>query len=82
MRGRRSVNTIYHIGMAPSSAATSRATYLLRDTLKVVGPEALDLTPAALGVFFVNKSDPTRGGTGHAIRVCAVQGVPVVEQSE
>ena len=66
----------------PCSAATSKATYLLRDTLKVVGSDALDLTPAALGVFFVNESDPTRGGTGHTIRVCAVQGVPVAEQSE
>ena len=66
----------------PSSAATSKATYLLRDTLKVTGSEALGLAPAALGIFFVNEADPTGGGTGHTIRVCGVQDVPVAEQSE
>ena len=66
----------------PSSASTSKATYLLRDTLKVTGSEALGLTPAALGIFFVNEADPTGGGTGHTIRVCAAQGVPVATQAE
>lgn len=66
----------------PSSAATSKAAYLLRDTLKVTGSEALGLAPAALGIFFVNEADPTGGGTGHTIRVCEVMGVPVAEQSE
>ena len=66
----------------PSSAATSKATYLLRDTLKVTGSEALGLAPAALGIFFVNDADPTGGGTGHTIRVCEVLGVPVATQAE
>ena len=66
----------------PSSAATSKATYLLRDTLKVTGSEALGLDPAALGIFFVNEADPTGGGTGHTIRVCDGQGVPAITQAE
>ena len=66
----------------PSSAATSKATYLLRDTLKVTGSEALGLAPAALGIFFVNDADPTGGGTGHTIRVCEVLGVPAITQAE
>ncbi len=66
----------------PSSAATSKATYLLRDTLKVTGSEALGLAPAALGIFFVNDADPTGGGTGHTIRVCEVLGVPLATQAE
>ena len=66
----------------PSSAATSKATYLLRDTLKVTGSEALGLAPAALGIFFVNEAEPTGGGTGHTIRVCGVKDVPVATQAE
>jgi hypothetical protein len=66
----------------PSSAATSKATYLLRDTLKVTGSEAVGLAPAALGIFFVNEADPTGGGTGHTIRVCEVMGVPTATQAE
>jgi hypothetical protein len=65
----------------PSSAATSKATYQLRDTLKVTGSESLGLAPASLGIFFVNEADPTGGGTGHTIRVCEVQGVPVATQT-
>ena len=66
----------------PSSAATSKATYLLRDTLKVTGSEALGLAPAVLGIFFVNEAEPSGGGTGHTIRVCGVQDVPVATQTE
>lgn len=66
----------------PSSAAISKAIYVLRDTLKVTGSEALGLDPAALGIFFVNEADPTGGGTGHTIRVCDGQGVPAITQTE
>jgi hypothetical protein len=54
------------------------AQLLLRDTLKVTGAETL-MKPIA-GIFFVNPQDPERGGTGHTIRVCRRQGVPVITQ--
>ena len=57
-----------------------KAQYLLRDTLKVVGAAELDLEPAIAGIFYVNQADPISGGTGHTIRVCRQQGVPVVMQ--
>jgi hypothetical protein len=66
----------------PSSAAISKATYLLRDTLKVTGSAALVLDPAALGIFFVNEADPTGGGTGHTIKVCGAQDIPAATQTE
>lgn len=66
----------------PGSAAKSKAAYLLRDTLKVIGAETLGLMPASLGIFFVNEADPTGGGTGHTIRVCGVQDVPTATQAE
>ena len=66
----------------PSSAASSKAAYLLRDTLKVVGSEVLGLAPTTMGIFFVNENQPNGGGTGHTVRVCELNGVPVATQWE
>lgn len=66
----------------PKTAAASKAAYLLRDTLKVLGCESMGLAPARLGVFYVNPESPKGGGTGHTIRVCELQGVPVAIQSD
>ena len=53
----------------------AKARYLLRDTLKVLGDPANDLSPADVGIFYT-KPDPMSGGTGHTIRVCQQHGVP------
>lgn len=60
----------------------SKSLYLLRDTLKVVGSESASLDIATIGIFYVNLSDPMKGGTGHTIRVCRKHGVPVVFQDK
>lgn len=57
----------------------SKARYLLRDALKVAGAPNDGLAPASMAVFYT-KPDPMAGGTGHTIRVCRQQGVPVVLQ--
>jgi hypothetical protein len=74
----------FYLGLEPGqkSAAASKATYLLRDTLKVVGSQALGLAPAVLGVFLVNPDRPGGGGTGHTIRMCQLENVPVATQFE
>ena len=56
--------------------------YLLRDTIKVIGAAECALSPATVGIFYVNQDDPMKGGTGHTIRVCGKQGVPVAFQNE
>jgi hypothetical protein len=61
--------------------AGAKAAYLMRDTLKVLGCVERGLRPASVGIFFVNAADPMSGGTGHTIRVCILQGVPVVTQT-
>ena len=53
---------------------------MLRDTLKVTGDASSGLRPASVGIFYVNEADPMKGGTGHTIRVCRHQGVPVIFQ--
>lgn len=60
----------------PRQSATAQL--ILRDTLKVIGTDTM---PApVVGIFFVHAADPDRGGTGHTMRVCRAQGVPVVNQ--
>jgi hypothetical protein len=54
----------------------SKARYLLRDTLMVLGDPAQNLSPATAGIFFTG-ADPMAGGTGHTIRVCKYYKVPV-----
>lgn len=57
----------------------AKAAYLIRDTMKVVGhSEAFGKPLCAL--FYVRLDDPMEGGTGHTIRVCHQEGVPVAFQ--
>jgi hypothetical protein len=67
---------------ARKTAAGSKAAYLLRDTLKVAGSQALRLTPADLGIFWVNPENPRGGGTGHTIRICEATRVPLLTQDD
>lgn len=60
----------------------AKARYLLRDTMKVVGVAEIALHPATAAIFYVNPEDPMKGGTGHTIRVCQKQKVPVAFQDE
>lgn len=60
----------------------AKARYLLRDAMKVMGDESLGLAPATVGVFYIDPLDPMAGGTGHTIRVCRQQNIPVVTQME
>ena len=60
----------------PRQRATAQL--ILRDTLKVTGTD--DMPPPVAGIFYVHAADPDRGGTGHTMRVCRAQGVPVINQ--
>lgn len=62
----------------PRQLATAQL--ILRDTLKVTGGGSL-VAPVA-GIFFTNQADPNRGGTGHTMRVCHAQNVPVITQTD
>jgi hypothetical protein len=61
--------------------AKAKASYLMRDTLKVIGDPDRDLARAAAGIFYIDE-DPMAGGTGHTIRVCQKVGVPWVSARE
>lgn len=57
----------------------AKAKYLLRDTLKVLGHGPAFPAPIA-ALFYADPKDPMAGGTGHTIRVCHEQAVPVILQ--
>jgi hypothetical protein len=72
------------ISGAPAStvgreALAAKATYLLRDTMKVLG-SSNDFQKPFCALFFVDLSDPMQGGTGHTIRVCQQAGLPYAFQ--
>jgi len=60
----------------------AKATYLLRDALKVIGDPSLGMAPASAAIFYVAPDDPMAGGTGHTIRVCRQNRVPVITQGD
>lgn len=57
----------------------AKAAYLMRDTMKVVGYSEVFSKPLC-ALFYVDLTDPMAGGTGHTIRVCRQEGVPVAFQ--
>jgi hypothetical protein len=59
----------------------AKGDYLVRDTMKVVGVPGHFAKPIC-ALFFVNLADPMEGGTGHTIRVCQQEGMPVTYQDE
>lgn len=63
------------------TAPGAKAAYLIRDTMKVLGHSDAFPRPLA-GLFFIDPADPLAGGTGHTIRVCRDEGVPVVFQDD
>jgi hypothetical protein len=57
----------------------AKAAYLIRDTMKVVGHSEAFAKPVC-ALFYVRPEEPMEGGTGHTIRVCQQEGVPVAYQ--
>jgi hypothetical protein len=57
----------------------AKAAYLIRDTMKVVGHTDVFPKPFC-ALFYIDLEDPMAGGTGHTIRVCQQEEVPVVFQ--
>jgi hypothetical protein len=57
-----------------------KSSYILRDTVKVMGIEGTAFAAAYAGIFYVNPEHPGKGGTGHTMRVCHQFSLPVVTQ--
>jgi hypothetical protein len=54
------------------------AAYLLRDTLKALGTEGIP--QASFGLFYDDLDNPLQGGTGHTMRICTQNNIPLADQ--
>jgi hypothetical protein len=56
------------------------ASYLLRDSIKVIGAAEQGLQPTTMGLFYLELLNPLSGGTGFTLKVCHQNKVPVIYQ--
>lgn len=54
------------------------AAYIIRDTVMVIGSE--ELAPASCGIFYDDLNQPEQGGTGHTLKTCRRNNLPVIDQ--
>lgn len=59
---------------------TYKAAYILRDTLKVLGMPEIGIQPASFALFYDDSANPRKGGTGHTMNICDMNGVPYITQ--
>jgi len=57
---------------------TIKAAYIIRDTIKAIGTN--DISPATFGIFYDDLQNPMAGGTGHTMRVCQQNNIPIADQ--
>jgi hypothetical protein len=58
---------------------TNKAAYIIRDTIKVIGTSCLQ--SANFGIFYDDLDNPFQGGTGHTMKVCEVNNIPIINQN-
>jgi hypothetical protein len=60
------------------NSLSTKAAYLIRDTVKVVGTK--EIPAASFAIFYDDLTSPMQGGTGHTMEVCKRMGVEMVDQ--
>ena len=55
-----------------------KAAYLIRDTVKAIGTK--DIPTATFGIFYDDLENPLSGGTGHTMKVCQQNDIPIIDQ--
>lgn len=56
-----------------------KAAYLIRDTIKAIGTD--DIKPATFGIFYDDLNNPRTGGTGHTMKICEQNNIPIIDQN-
>ncbi|MBV6480129.1 MAG: hypothetical protein HGGPFJEG_02974 [Ignavibacteria bacterium] len=55
-----------------------KAAYIIRDTIKAIGTD--EIKPATFGIFYDDLDKPKEGGTGHTMKVCEQNNIPIIDQ--
>jgi hypothetical protein len=58
---------------------TNKAAYIIRDTIKVLGVS--NIAPANFGIFYDDLVNPYEGGTGHTMKICEANNIPIINQN-
>jgi hypothetical protein len=77
---KRSADAIdkYILNNKITTQSTTKAAYLLRDTIKVTGYN--DVNKACLGLFYDDLKNPESGGTGYTMLTCRTLKIPYFKQ--
>ncbi len=57
---------------------TIKAAYIIRDTIKAIGTD--EIKPATFGIFYDDLNKPMTGGTGHTMKICVQNNIPIIDQ--
>ena len=57
---------------------TIKTAYIIRDTIKAIGTD--EIKPATFGIFYDDLDNPMAGGTGHTMKVCEQNNIPIIDQ--
>ncbi len=57
---------------------TIKAAYIIRDTIKAIGTD--EIKPASFGIFYDDLDNPMAGGTGHTMKICEQNNIPLIDQ--
>ena len=55
-----------------------KAAYIIRDTIKAIGTDKIK--PSTFGIFYDDLENPMSGGTGHTMKVCEQNSIPIINQ--
>ncbi len=55
-----------------------KAAYIIRDTIKAIGTGKIK--PATFGIFYDDLDNPKTGGTGHTMKICEQNNIPIIDQ--
>jgi hypothetical protein len=58
---------------------TIKAAYIIRYTIKAIGTDRIK--PATFGIFYDDLEKPKEGGTGHTMKVCEQNNIPIIDQN-
>lgn len=58
---------------------TNKAACIIRDTIKAIGTSCLQ--PANFGVFYDDLANPFQCGTGHTMKLCEINNIPIINQN-
>jgi len=78
-RNKKTENLIDQFVSGETNRYSIKAAYIIRDTIKAIGTKKIK--PATIGVFYDDLEAPFSGGTGHTMKVCEQNNIPVINQN-